>query len=170
MSPVMAKLVVVALVKSELPKSVLEANNFELSELNGPEIVVDPVTANALVVPLVNEKLRPVSKPVLETLRSVEVAVAVDEPIANSTVLVPPLFACSERLANGEVVPIPKLPVLVMRARSLPVSEPPVKNLIAAAVLVLEALAKSKLPSLLYKYKSLGPKAVKLGSALPEEL
>ena len=59
------------------------------------------------------ETTRPVveARPTLFTLKSVVVAEAVEEPIANRVVLVEPLFACTERRAKGEVVPMPIVPV-----------------------------------------------------------
>lgn len=48
--------------------------------------------------------------PVFETLKSVVVAFAVDEAMANSVVLVAPLFACTESCANGVEVPTPNVP------------------------------------------------------------
>ena len=47
--------------------------------------------------------------PVLLTLKSVVVALAVDEPIAKSVVWVEPLLACMASCAKGEVVPRPAL-------------------------------------------------------------
>ena len=52
-----------------------------------------------------------VVEPVLDIEKSVVVADAVEEPIAKSVVLVEPLFAWIERLANGEVVLMPTNPV-----------------------------------------------------------
>lgn len=54
------------------------------------------------------------------TIKSVEVADAVEEPIAKSVVFVSPLFAWIESLENGEVEPTPTLPVGVMKSVEVP--------------------------------------------------
>ena len=48
----------------------------------------------------------------LSTLKSVVVALAVDDPMAKSAVLVEPLLAWRENVANGDEVAIPKAPVV----------------------------------------------------------
>lgn len=53
-----------------------------------------------------------VTAPVLEMLKSVEVAEAVEEPIAKRVVLVSPLLEWMPNLANGEEVPTPMEPVV----------------------------------------------------------
>ena len=64
--------------------------------------------------------------PVLAMLNSVVVEFAVDEPIANNTFAVSPLFACKANLANGDVVPtateppIYELPVVVALENTAP--------------------------------------------------
>ena len=126
--PDMAKLVVVALVKSELPRSVVEPRRFDATELRAPVMVLEPVTAKAEVVPLLRLKLRPVMRPVFDTEKSVEVADAVDEPMAKSTSLVSPLLVCTESLANGEVVPTPTAPVEEIRSLSVPPVENPIRS------------------------------------------
>ena len=50
--------------------------------------------------------------PGLVTKNSVEVAVAVEEPMANKTLLVSPALAWMEKRANDEVEPTPNWPVL----------------------------------------------------------
>ena len=66
----------------------------------------------------------------LETANRVVVAVAVEEPIANSVVLVAPLFAWTESNPYGELVAIPNVPVVgsvnaVEVAGSVPKRRPP---------------------------------------------
>lgn len=65
--------------------------------------------------------------PVLSILNSVVVALAVDDAIAKSMPLgdVSPVFAWIERRAHGVVVPMPTLPLDVMRIRSVPFVENP---------------------------------------------
>jgi len=46
-------------------------------------------------------------EPIFDTEKSVVVADAVEDPIANSVVAVSPLLAATENLANGELVPRP---------------------------------------------------------------
>src|SRR6185437_9003874 len=50
--------------------------------------------------------------PLLAIENSVEVEVRVDDPTANKYRFVSPGFACTDKVANGEEVPIPMLPVL----------------------------------------------------------
>lgn len=45
--------------------------------------------------------------PTLFTLKSVVFVLAVEEPIAKRVRFVSPVFACIEKLANGDVVPTP---------------------------------------------------------------
>ncbi len=52
-------------------------------------------------------------RPVLSTLKSVVVALAVDEAMAKRVVFVPPLLAWRESFANGDVVLIPTFPVVL---------------------------------------------------------
>ena len=86
------------------------------------KLLVDavPKTASAEVVaPLVMERLTAEAKPVLSTLKSVEVALVCEvQPIAKRILL---RKACEvedaakmENCANGEVVPTPTLPLLAM--------------------------------------------------------
>jgi hypothetical protein len=56
--------------------------------------------------------------PVLETLNSVVVAEAVEEPMAKSVLFVLPSYACTESFANGEVVPTPTFPVVAPSTES----------------------------------------------------
>jgi hypothetical protein len=63
--------------------------------------------------------------PLLSTVRRVVVAEAVDEAIANNVVFVSPLFAWIDSFANGEVVPIPNLPVESILTLSMPLVEKP---------------------------------------------
>ena len=51
--PVIARLVVVAKLRSELPRSVVEPRRLEATELKAEEMVVEPVIARALPVALV---------------------------------------------------------------------------------------------------------------------
>jgi len=111
--PVTANAVVVALVSKVLPKSVDEAKRFEVSELNTPPMVVEPVTASAdEVAPPVTERFNAAARPVLLTLNKVEVADAVEDPMANSVVAVSPLLVWIANLANGELVPTPSEPLV----------------------------------------------------------
>src|SRR6185437_8926715 len=89
------------------------------SALKTPLMVDEPVTASAEVVAPVACKLSSVVRPVFDTEKSVVVAEAVEEPIANKVVLVSPLLAWIANLLNGEVVATPMLPVERMRRRSL---------------------------------------------------
>ena len=61
--PRVAKLVVVALVRSVLPKSVVEASCAPPVALKAPLTVEEPVMARLEVVPLPREKARPVMSP-----------------------------------------------------------------------------------------------------------
>lgn len=83
---VMAKEVEVELVRSELPKSVVEPKRFEAVELNAPVTVEEPVIAKADVVPLVNENAPPVIRPVLEIEKRVVV-----EKVPAPTLVVEPI-------------------------------------------------------------------------------
>jgi hypothetical protein len=88
-------------------------------------LVLDPTTNEGPVIPLGlterrahGEVLAMLTSPVLETLKSVVVAEAVEEPMAKSVLFVLPLNACTESFANGEVVPMPRFPEASMRKRS----------------------------------------------------
>ena len=74
--------------------------------------------------------------PVLLTLNSVVVALAVELPIAKSVELVSPLLAWMESLANGEVVPMPTFTVKTLFAEKVFVSPRRVED---AAVIVFES-------------------------------
>ena len=74
-----------------------------------PRDVVATTTPLALVVRSAEARLV-VMAPVLETEKSVEVAEAVDEPMAKRVVAVSPLLVCIESLAYGDEVPIPRAP------------------------------------------------------------
>ena len=52
-------------------------------------------------------------EPVLETEKSVVVALAVEEPIAKRILFVSPLLAWTESFANGVEVPTPNFPAAV---------------------------------------------------------
>ena len=52
-----------------------------------------------------------VTAPVFEIENNVEVAEAVEEPIAKRVVAVSPLLACTESFAKGVVVPMPAFPL-----------------------------------------------------------
>ena len=111
----------VALLNSVLPASVVEAMIAERLALSCPPmlrtlpIVDDAVTAKAEVVAEVAERLSRVVKPVLETEKSVVVADAVDDAMANRVVFVSPLLAWMVNLLHGEVVPMPTLPPVVAK-------------------------------------------------------
>jgi hypothetical protein len=86
-----------------------------------PESVVEPVppytpesVVDALTTPLMAwsgpVSVPMVTVPVLEILKSVEVAVAVEEPMAKRVWFTSPLFAWMESLAYGEVEPTPATP------------------------------------------------------------
>jgi hypothetical protein len=60
-----------------------------------------------------------VMAPVLEILKSVVVAVAVEEPMAKRVVLVSPVLALMESFAYGVLVLMPTLPVEVTASRSM---------------------------------------------------
>lgn len=133
--PVMAKVVVVALVNNELPVSVVEAMTAERLAFNCPptfntdEIVEEPVTARFVVVPLCSEKFPPVTRPVLEIVKRVEVAKeAVEEEIAKSvvgTTVLPVVDAAkSESIAYGEEVPIPRAPSCELNVKVVEPAEP----------------------------------------------
>ena len=88
-----------------------------------------------------------VVEPVLETEKSVVVAVAVEEPIAKRVVAVEPLFACTANFANGEEVATPRVPVVgstncVEVAGRRPKSKPP----ILSALLMVDEVANVLLP------------------------
>jgi len=55
-----------------------------------------------------------VVEPVLEMEKRVVVALWVEEPTAKSALLVSPLLAWTENLANGEEVPTPVVPLTMM--------------------------------------------------------
>ena len=86
--PVIAKLVVVAKAKSELPRSVVEPRMLEATELKAPLMVDEPVTASAdEVAPPVTESLRAVARPVLDTVKKFDCVLpveAVDDDIEKS--------------------------------------------------------------------------------------
>ena len=84
--------------------------------------------------------------PVFDTEKSVEVADAVEEPIAKSAVSVEPLFACIESFAYGEEVAIPIAPVVgrvkaVVVAGSVPKTSPPMLRLPSTEVFGSNTLA-----------------------------
>ena len=120
--PVMARLVVVAKVKSELPKSVVEPKRFESVELRTPLIVVEPVTASEVEVAAWSEV--PPS--------------TVSEPLALSA---PPTLSMEVRVVEPVTakVPVEVAPVVV---------RPPLKVLRALQVLaVVVPKAKVKVRS-----------------------
>ena len=98
----------------------------------------DASVVSALVV--LHEPKRPsVVVPVFDTEKSVEVAEAVDEPMAKRVVAVSPLLAAIENLANGELVPIPMLPAVgslkpVEVAGSVPKTRLPMLSWLLAVV------------------------------------
>lgn len=61
-----------------------------------------------------------VVEPVFETEKRVVVAVAVEEPIAKSVVLVEPLFAWIANCAHGDVEAIPTVPLPKTRKVEVP--------------------------------------------------
>ena len=82
-----------------------------------------------------------------ETEKSVVVAEAVEEPIANSVVLVDPLFACTDSAPHGEEDAIPIVPAVaslnaVEVAGRFPKSMPPILRRLVA----VEEVAKVLLP------------------------
>jgi hypothetical protein len=88
----------------------LEANKRARVKLSGPfttstfaEALEERVTPKELFALMA-------TAPLLLTLNSVVVALAVEEAIENRFLFVSPLLAWIESLANGEVVPTPTLP------------------------------------------------------------
>ncbi len=86
-----------------------------------------------------------VVEPVFDTENRVEVADAVEEPIAKSVVLVEPLTACTESVANGDELAIPIAPVVGRRnwvevAGSVPKRIPPMLRPPEASVEVAKIL------------------------------
>ena len=125
-----AKEVVVALVRRVLPASVVDASDeearmLEKTDENTPPMVEEAVTkSEPLVVALVRERLRAVTRPVLEMEKSVEVEkVLVDELMEKRVVGVVPTVeeaAKMERKAAGEEVPMPTKPAAVMVVVEVP--------------------------------------------------
>src|SRR3989344_5508916 len=109
----------VALPKSVLPVSVVDAMSAERLALSAPPMlsapptVDDAVTARADVVAEVAERLSRVTRPVLETEKSVVVAEAVEDAMRKRLVVAPsaPFCVATVSCASGEEVPMPKLPV-----------------------------------------------------------
>src|ERR1044072_416144 len=105
-------------------KSVVDAA--EATDTAPETIVPEELVVSAEVPEQVPKVEASVVEPMFEMLNSVVVAEAVDEPIANSVVLVSPLLACTARRAYGLVEPTPNLPV----AGKMPVPIPvPYKRL-----------------------------------------
>ena len=112
----MAKLVVVAKLKSELPRSVVEPRRLEATELKAPPMVVEAVIEREpVVVPLPREKLLPVMRPVLEMENSVEMSPLLEvEAMANIDLSADEEAACTARVANGVEEPVAIVPVAVI--------------------------------------------------------
>jgi hypothetical protein len=114
--------------------------------LNTPVTVEEPVTARLVEVAPPVERDSELSSPVLDTEKSVEVADALLEPMAKSTGFWKRLWveeaAKMLNCANGEVVPTPTLPLLVMMKEVL-VEEPTTNWLLAPpAVGLMDRVAK----------------------------
>ena len=123
---VVVALVPVALAKTKLTVSVVEARVVPVkvfapvkvfeSESKVDEAEEPPVVKHAPLIlkqpARISTPLAIVVEPVLSTLNSVVVAVAGDEPMANSVVLVEPSLAWREKVANGDDVATPNAPVV----------------------------------------------------------
>ena len=89
--------------------------------MKAPPMVVEAVTEREPVeVALPVLRATEVSRPVLETEKSVVVAVAVEELMAKSTWLVSVVLAPMENFAKGEVVPTPTEPLPATRNVEIP--------------------------------------------------
>ena len=93
------------------------------------------------------ESWKSVVEPVFDIEKIVEVADAVEEPMAKSVVAVSPLLVAIESLANGEEVPMPIEPEVgslkaVEVAGRLPKSIPPILRALTA----VDEVAKLLLP------------------------
>jgi hypothetical protein len=71
---------------------------------------VPTIVPEELVVRRAEGIWKSVVLPMLETLKSVEVAALVEEPMAKSVVAVSPLLVWMENLAQGDVEPMEKEP------------------------------------------------------------
>ena len=113
----------------------------ELPPQADPVLEINPTELNVAqpAVPPAEETMRLVveARPVLSTENKVDVPyVLVVEPIANSmvgTVKAALVLAISEKLAHGEVVPIPTLPALLTRKVVEEAVDDPMTNWLAAS-------------------------------------